>query len=261
MTKVMTKTPTSESVQVEALKFDLLRLRIIGTTPYYCNAMSRKLKEYLLWPTTKTRASRSGPKHDPEAEFRDSMYHLPMDGTSPTLLYLPGSAIKAALCQAALKTPGIFKTTAQTALFVEDSACPMYGVPLMKMDVVRNSDPNHTPDVRTRAFLPHWGTEILVKCQSGALPPRSVFNLAMNAGQTIGVGDFRQEKGKGNFGTFRCIYGGGEAAADDEAEWNELVTQQGRAAQREAFDHPQCADDETADLFAWYQSEFIKRGS
>ena len=70
------------------------------------------------------------------------------------------------------------------------------------MDITRSADINKTPDVRTRAFLPEWATEITVRYARPTLSQHDIATLLLNAGMVCGVGDFRQEKGKGSFGTF-----------------------------------------------------------
>ena len=80
------------------------------------------------------------------------------------------------------------------------------------MDVVRSADMNKTPDIRTRAFLPRWGAEIDIAFVISALSVHSIISLLANAGIIVGIGDFRQGKGKGSFGTFAV-------AGDDLGDW------------------------------------------
>ena len=70
------------------------------------------------------------------------------------------------------------------------------------MDIVRSADMNKTPDVRTRAYLPQWCAEVTVKYVVPTLSAHSIVSLLSNAGTIVGIGDFRQEKGRGSYGTF-----------------------------------------------------------
>jgi hypothetical protein len=72
----------------------------------------------------------------------------------------------------------------------------------------------------------------------------------------IGVGDYRQEKGKGAFGSFRVI---GPGEQDDE--WDDLVANHGREAQEAALEAPEYADDETAELMEFFQQEKKRRAA
>jgi hypothetical protein len=234
------------------------------------NRMSAKAKQTLLvGGRKKTAAERVLLKHDPLTEYRDSMEMFApkvmgrklheagvVDRDVPTMLGLRVVAFKAALCTAALETAGITKTSARRLLFIPGDLVPLYGTPQLRMDVVRSADINRTPDVRTRAFLPQWGAEIEVQHVLPQLPPHSVVTLACNAGMLVGIGDFRQEKGKGAFGSFRVL---AEGQQDDE--WDDLVANHAATSQRKAIDEPDLADDDTRDLMEYFHGEQKKRAA
>ena len=71
---------------------------------------------------------------------------------------------------------------------------------------------------------------------------KNVAQLLSIAGTTQGIGDWRPEKGSGNFGQFEVV------AADDK-RYKE-ATKFGRKLQLEAMDRMECYDDETAALFS-----------
>lgn len=249
-----TKSEQSEEITVPALKRGQVKLRIIGTTPLFQNRMSAKVKQGLLVGTKKkTQAEKAQIKHDPLQEYRDSAEVLP-DG--PTALGLRVVAVKAAMCTAAIETAGLYKTTAQRLLFMPGDYAPLYGTPQLRMDVTRSADVNRTPDVRSRAFLPKWGAEIDIQYIMPQLSTASVVSLLCNAGMLIGVGDYRQEKGKGAFGSFRVI---GPGEQDDE--WDELVANHARETQEAALEAPEYADDETAELMEFFQQEKKRRAA
>jgi len=252
----MAKKPTEQNIEitVQPLKQAMIKLRIIGTTPLFQNRMASKAKQQLLvGGQKKGKADRAQIKHSPEAEFRDSAEILP-DG--PTALGLNVVAVKAAMSTAALETPGLTKTSAQRLLFMPGSFAPLYGTPQLRMDIVRSADINRTPDVRTRCFLPIWGAEFEVRYIVPQLSASSVVNLLCNAGVLIGVGDFRQEKGKGSFGSFRVL---GEGEQDDA--WDELVAKHGRKAQTAALAKPAYADRDTEDLMEYFHNEVRRRAA
>lgn len=252
----MSKAPKTETaeIQIAPLKRGSVRLRIIGTQPLFQNRMANKVKQGLLVGTRKkTRAERQEIKHDPLSEFRNSAEIVP---SGPTALGLRVVAVKAAMCTAALETPGITKTSAQRLLFMPGDFVPLYGIPQLRMDVVRSADINRTPDVRSRAFLPKWGAEIEIHYIVPQLSVTSVVTLLCNAGVLIGVGDFRQEKGKSGFGSFRVL---GEGEKD--AEWDELVARHGRQVQEAAITNPEYADRDTADLMEFYVGETQRRAA
>jgi len=243
------------TLHIDALKQGRVTLRMIGTTPLYFNAMSAKAKRTLLiGGGKKTAAERKELKHDPEQEFRDSVYRLP---SGPTLLGFPAPGVKGAMATAALETPGVTKTSVQRLIFLPEQKIKVWGKPFLKMDVVRSADMARTPDVRTRAFLPRWCAEVDIAFVRPTLSVHSVVSLLSNAGVIVGIGDFRQEKGRGSYGTF-------SVAGDDLGDWSDYwseVTAEGRAVQEAAMADPEYADDETAELMAMLDEERAKRAA
>lgn len=247
------KEDTAE-IRVTPLKRGTAKLRIIGVTPLFQNRMANKVKEGLLTGThKKTKAERVEIKHNPKQEFYNSA-EIMMSG--PTALGLRVTAVKAAMATAALETAGITKTSAQRLLFMPGDLTALYGTPQLRMDVVRSADINRTPDIRSRAFLPKWGAEIEIQYITPQLSVSSIVSLLCNAGVLVGVGDFRQEKGKGGFGAFRVI---GEGENDEE--WADLIKNHGRMQQLKALADPEYADRDTADLMEYYDQEVSRRAA
>lgn len=243
----------SDTLSIDALKQGRVTLRLIGTTPLYFNAMSAKAKRTLLiGGGRKTAAEKKLLKHDPEQEFRDSAYRQP---TGDTLLCFPAPGIKGAMGTAALETPGVTKTAVQRLIFLPQQKVNIWGRPYLKMDVVRSADMNRTPDVRTRAFLPRWCAEVDIAFVSPTLSVHSVVSLLSNAGVICGIGDFRQEKGRGSYGTFAVS---GSDMGDWQTAWDEITTE-ARDVQQAAMDEPEMADQETADLMEMLEEERARR--
>lgn len=246
----------SEELQIDALKQGRVTLRMIGTTPLYFNAMSAKAKRSLMiGGGKKTAAQKREIKHNPEEEFRESMYRQ-INGE--TLLCFPAPGVKAAMATAALETAGVTKAAVQRLIFLPQQKFNVWGKPLLKMDVVRSADMNKTPDVRTRAFLPRWCAEIDIAFVTPTLSVHSIVSLLSNAGVVCGIGDFRQEKGKGSYGTFAVA--GAEDMGDWQSDWDS-ITQEGREVQQVAYDEPEYADQETTDLMEMMLEERLIRGS
>ena len=250
----MAKNVVETDIKVVPLRQGVAKLRIIGTTALFQNRMANKVKQGLLVGTKrKTRAERVEIKHDPVREYRDSMERM-LDG--PTALGIRVVAIKAAMCTAALETAGLTKASTQRLLFMPGDLTALYGTPQLRLDVVRSADMNRTPDVRSRAYLPRWGAEVTVNFVHPQLSLTSVVTLLANAGILVGVGDFRQEKGKGAFGSFRVIH-----EDQEDAEWDDLTKNHGRAAQLESIQNPEFADRDTADLMEFFRGEVERRAA
>jgi hypothetical protein len=87
------------------------------------------------------------------------------------------------------------------------------------------------------------------------LNAHSIASILTNAGTIIGIGDFRQEKGKGSNGCFTVM-------GDEETSplWDELM-KEARDVQQHAFDNPTAADADTAELLGFYHQEVLRRAA
>lgn len=218
-----------------------------GTSGLYCHRMSAKAKRQLMiGGRKKSAAERLEIKHDPRVEFIDSMY-LVENFHEFSHVAFPAMAFKQAMGTAALAVPGVRKTDVQRLVFMPDEYVPIYGIPRLRMDIARSSDINRTPDVRTRAYFDQWATQLTIRF-SPPLTSQAIVALLANAGLLCGVGDNRQEKGKGSYGTFKPV-GESEmpdALLDREAQWA-------------AIESPEPANEETAALLAEFDNEVAAR--
>lgn len=241
-------------ISIAPLSLGSVRLRIIGTSPLYQNRMSEKVRQGLLVGSKKkTAAEKASIKHHPEDEFRSSAETV-QDG--PTALGVVTTAVKAAMSSAALETAGVTKASTQRLIRVPAGHFPLYGTPKLKIDITRSADMNRTPDMRTRCYLPKWGAEVSVSFITPQLSITSIITLLANAGFIIGIGDFRQEKGKGSYGAFRVI---GEG--DEDPEWDDLTKNHGRMRQMAALASPEPADQGSEELLEFYHAECARRSA
>lgn len=250
--KLISAGPTT--IEIMELRFAQLHFCILGTSPFICNQMSQKSKEQLLAPAgRKTTVEKSTTmKHNPLEEYRASPYTL-SDSKAPALLAVLPTALKGAMSTASLRMPGIKRTEFGQLVRVQYDKQPLFGTPKMMMSVTRSADINKTPDVRTRACLPEWACQLTVTYAVPLLREQSVVNLLAAAGVISGIGDWRQEKGSGSFGSFEIVQ-------PDNEEFNRIIKTQGRKAQLAAMEDPAFYDDETEQLYNWYMTETKRRG-
>lgn len=244
----------SETLDIAAVTRQRVTFCIVGTAPLIFNRQSEKvIRQLLLGAGRKTAAEKAGTaKHNPIEEYRLSPYKVIGDD-KPTLLGFPTSAFKAAMETAALETPGAKKAQIGRLVSVPWENAPIYGVPQIFCSVTRSADMNKTPDVRTRAILPHWASELSVSFVTPTLAAPMIATLMANAGIICGIGDWRQEKGAGSFGTFRVCN-------PEDEEFLEIKKTGTRAEQEAALDNPVAFDESTADLLAWFDAEINRRG-
>lgn len=236
-------------LEVHPLKRGDLTLKVVGETPLFFNSMSAKAqRSLLLGGGRKTAAERRDIKHSPRDEFRDSVY---LSNDERTLLGFPAAGVKGAMATAALETPGVTKSSVQRLIFLPQERVNIWGTPQLRCDVVRSADMAKTPDIRTRAFLPEWCAEVNIRFVT-SLSEASIVSLLSNAGLIVGLGDFRQEKGKGAFGAFRVV-------ASDDADWARIAASGGYAQQKAAMEAPEPANEETRTLLGFFDEEVAKR--
>jgi len=246
--------PQEASLDIQPLKQGRLRLRMMGQTPLYFNSMSSKsMRDLLIGGGKKTAAQRKEIKHNPEQEYRDTVYKKSF---GETLLCFPAPGIKGAMATAALETAGITKTSVQRLIFLPQTHVQIWGTPQLKIDMVRSADMNKTPDMRTRAYLPRWCAEVDIAYVQPTLDAHSIVSLLTNAGSIVGIGDFRQEKGRGSFGTFSVHTE--QSMGSFQGDWDELM-KEARDVQQAALDNPEYADDQTAELMAFLAEERSRR--
>lgn len=232
------------------IKQGRVEFHILGKTPLYYNAMSAKTKNHLLKPPgRKTAAQKANSlKHIPLEEFRDSVYRLKMSETGPTRLVAPSRWFKQSVAQVAKRIPGATKTEIQQLMWVADHEVPCYGVPQISLAVVRSADINRTPDIRTRAVLPQWCAKISIEYIQPQLNADSLAKLLMAAGVICGVGDWRQEKGSGNFGQFTIV-------DPNDKQYQAVLKSGGLKAQDAALNNPVAFDEETERMLAWFDDQ------
>lgn len=255
------KTAVDEApVAIDIIKVEQgeVTVRLLGTSPMICNRLSEKARRELLLPSAKKNAAarQSTLKHNPLEEFRDSPYTI-RNEDAPTLIGLPIGAVKKALASAALDIPGAFKAQIGRLVSVDGTEyrdlLPVWGEPQLLMAITRMADQKRTPDVRSRAIIPEWVTQVTIRFVTPTLRDQAVYNLLGAAGMTVGLGDWRAEKGAGNYGSYEVVAGENERATEIMERW-------GRQAQIGAMADPQAYDQETEDLLSWFDEEANRRG-
>lgn len=240
-----------EAIEVEPLRVGTMQVWLKGITPLICNRMAGKAMRELLFPKgRKTKAEKEQLlKHDPVNEFRNSM--SVRAGVGPTRVVFPSPAVKGAMATAALETKGTTKAQVGRLVWIDGYSLDLYGTPELHMAIVRSADMNRTPDVRTRAIFREWCLPVAVKYVKPQMTENAIMQLLANGGFIVGVGDFRQEKGRGNFGQFSVV---------TEADCKDIIKSGGLKKQDAAIKSPQCFDAETEELLGWFETEIEARG-
>ena len=243
----------STELSITEIKKGTITFCVLGATPLILHRMSEKAKHELLYPQQKTQAQRKQSiKHNPLAEYRASAYRSVGDD-QPTRLLQMATAFKKALASVAIDIPGATKAAIGRLTYVTGSYVPIYGTPKLFMSVVRSSDMAKTPDIRTRCIVPDWAAYVSISYIKPLLNEKVVANLFASAGIMRGVGDWRPEKGSGDYGQFELV-------DSNDPRFLAIVNTQGREVQDAALEAPEAYDSETSEMLSWFVAEVEKRG-
>jgi hypothetical protein len=136
------------------------------------------------------------PPRDPDAEFQDALYPLGEERYG-----LPAAAVKKALVAAGGRFADETMTVLRGVINVMGDLLEIRAPALrMRSDTVR-IDGGRTSSIAYRpAFWP-WEIDVTIVFNTTMLSEAQLLNLVQLAGFSIGIGDWRPEKG-GTFGTF-----------------------------------------------------------
>jgi hypothetical protein len=174
---------------------------IVGTAPMIQHAWSEKALRQLRM-TAAERRKQEKVARNPEGEALAAMYRT-ADGQPG----LPMLAFKAALIGAAHKDLGIEKTLVRKALFLPASEYSPGLIALLETsgfeireDIVRVG--NQQTDLRYRPQFNEWRVRVVVEVDADLLTMEDVVKLVDRAGFSVGIGEWRPEKG-GEYGRFQ----------------------------------------------------------
>ena len=159
-------------------------------------------RDLLLGSKKKTGAEKQQKiKHDPIQEFRDSMY-FSRDLSPDAAEVFPKMAIKRAMRTIAVEIDGVQGTQIDRLIYMPDEYIRLIGTPTLRIDVARLSGSGTLRTCGSRSDRPTWATQFVRHALHPQFSQATIQALLANAGQFIGIGDNRQERGKGSFGTF-----------------------------------------------------------
>lgn len=188
------------SIKMKPITPSTVSFRVRGTSPLIQHAWSEKAKA-MLRMTAAERKKQPKVKRDPDADAIAAMHTTP-DGRPA----IPMLAFKASLISAAHKDLGIEKTLVRKALFLPSSAYHSgllaemdASEPQIREDMVRVGA-NQT-DIRYRPQFDEWSFRAVVEIDPELINEQDIVNLVNRAGFSVGIGEWRPEKG-GEFGRF-----------------------------------------------------------
>lgn len=187
------------TITITRPNLQIIEVPIVGTTPLIVHAWSEKAKKEML---DKQMKKAKGPKEakNPEQQYRDSLYVMEGGGYG-----FPAVAFKAAAVRAAKMVEGLTMTDARQMFHVladDGDLIRINGEPRMREDMVRLQ--GTTSDIRFRGEFPEWSATLRIRYLASAISAEQLVNLFELAGFSVGVGEWRTEKG-GHFGSFTLV--------------------------------------------------------
>ena len=200
-----------EVVTIKPLKFDLIELTLVGTSPFMQARFSKKASEMMkekmmAGPTAKKGRERKA--RDFDDDFREAQ-HISSAGWNG----IPASSFRNA-CIDVCRMVGFKMTHAKMSIFIEaDGLDKVDGTPLVRLIadrpeksemMVRNA--TGVADIRVRPLWREWTTNLRIKFDADQFTLNDIVNLMSRAGQQVGIGEGRPFSKSSNglgFGTFR----------------------------------------------------------
>lgn len=248
----MASKKTQEVFQIEPIKTRNIILHVVGTSPFIMHRFAKKAWQEMLYPAAKKNRNEkeSTLKHDPLLEFRESCY-ICRDPKAPALFHIPNNMLRDSMATAAVDIPGAAKAELKRLVACVNETVYFYGIPSLGMNMVKEGGMTKTPNVRTRAFFQRWACSVEFRYKVNPLTDSQIINLFGAAGQIIGIGDWRPQKG-GQYGTYRVC-------SPNDKEYQDIIKKENRATQQLGYDHPDFFDNNTEELMSWYTEEVARR--
>lgn len=193
---IMAKKQEGNAVTIMERDFRELTIPIIGQTGYIPRRPQRSAVKGI--PDEHGNVIKTSKNRDLDAEY-EQCFHYNEDGEYA----IPGAAFLEALCEATKDLKDIYTTTIRRNILVLDEYCKIteYSKIRRREDFVKNSGMTAALNIAVRPEFLDWKTQVRLRFDNDIVPKASLLNLMYIAGQKIGVGAWRPERG-GRFGTF-----------------------------------------------------------
>lgn len=206
------KAPTE--IKIMGLSTQAYEIQIRGISPLIAHAWSEKAKKEIRDKQQGAARLKKEPK-DQEVEFNGARYLV--DGED----CIPASGIKKAI-MAAATFADMWKNQAGMSFFVRgdkengqyvtilDGEGKPYGTtnpPAMREDMVRvGSAMSKVADLRYRPEYTPWQAKFRIEFNANFITLNEVMNLVNIAGFSVGLCEWRPQKGGGDFGRFEIAF-------------------------------------------------------
>lgn len=190
-------------IVIPAMNLEQVEIKIVGITPLIVHKFSDKARK-MIEDTQQGKAKNKRPPKNPKAEFEGALYVMEKaTGRKKTRYGFPSSGFKQAAVSACRYVEGVKMTAAKGSFHVMGELSEIIGAPpIMRTDMVRiGGFGNKVADVRYRPEFTEWAVKLKIRYNADAITPDRIAHLLNIAGFSVGIGEWRPEKG-GQFGQF-----------------------------------------------------------
>lgn len=199
----MAKPKKEKSVSIPPIELSYVKITLEGTSPLLMNKFTEKSKREMEDKQQKA-AKRAKAARDPHQEFLAALYTIP---GKKTQYGIPAGALKKTAVNACRFVDGVKMTQMNGSFHVQAGAANLVPLkaskPVMDEQIVRVGPfGNKVAMPRYRPRFDKWEITFEVEYNPRCISPEQLLNLYENAGFSVGLLEFRPEKG-GSFGRFR----------------------------------------------------------
>jgi len=198
-----------QAIEIPVPDIQLVTLRLEGITPYLSNAFPQYAIDEMV---NKGRRKPEAPKPLPTPEERVHAAIHWFEGKP----CVPAAAVHQAIVSAGQRFDKKFGTVLRGMISIRAEWLPIEGAePKPHFAMARTKGRNATPKPTYRALFDPWSVEAPLSFNAGLISLDQLVNLAVLAGDAVGIGDWRKELsgGTGAFGMFTVS---GVDASDSE---------------------------------------------
>jgi len=190
---------TEKPIELPAMNIQHAEIVLVGDSSLISHKWSEKSKKEIRDKQQK-KAKTAKDVRNPEAEFKDSLYHFEGGGYG-----FPAVAFKAAAVNACSHVDGITKVHARGAFHIMCELIKIEGdEPVQREDMVRVG--MGVADLRYRGDFKKWRCTVPIRFNANVLSLEQIINIFDTAGFSTGVGEWRPQK-NGDYGMFHVARG------------------------------------------------------
>lgn len=188
------KKPVTKQITIQKPDIRTLKVKVVGLSPLMVSQWSEKAKRQMAKAQDGSPKNRKMSPRNPQEEYEASCPKLPGGGYG-----FSAAAFRLAAVAACRHVDGLAMTQARSLFFVIGDVVKLVGKPVMDCRAVRQADGG--ANLRYRARFDKWATTLEIRYNGGATTAEQILNLLVLAGEFVGVGEYRVERG-GNYGRF-----------------------------------------------------------